>query len=75
MYLRITEARKQKSATTALGSSHNNTMIPHSRPVKDLACATTDYDYYTPGEESMELSEQSRLDGSQSEDMIFGDLE
>ena len=64
MYLRITEARKNKPAPT---------MIPHQNH-PESALPTDDYDYFTPGDESFEESDNI-LDHSQSEEMIFGDLE
>jgi hypothetical protein len=78
MYLRITEARKYKSTTTSTScTSSSSTMIPHSR--RTAEDNTDDYDYYTPaGEESSSMDRETsehRLDVSQSEDMIFGDLE
>lgn len=63
MYLRITEARKNKP-------SSSSTMIPHGREV------STDYDYYTPEDALEDPDHHPPADVSQSaEDMIFGDLE
>ena len=64
MYLRITEARKNKPIAPA------NTMIPHQhkRPTQ-----SDGYDYFTPTDERFD--EPDIIDLSQSEDMIFGDLE
>lgn len=64
MYLRITEARKNKPVAPA-----NNTMIPHHQHHK----SKDDYDYFTPGEDTFD--EPDVVDVSQSEEMIFGDLE
>lgn len=65
MYIRIMEARKNRPTP--------NTMIPHQQQFKPLH-ANDDYDYFTPGDESTD-DPNLLLDASQSEEMIFGDLE
>ena len=62
MYLRITEARKNKPTTST-------TMIPHHKP----PAQSDDYDYFTPADDRFD--EPEIVDLSQSEEMIFGDLE
>ena len=66
MYIRITEARKNKPQPT---------MIPHQQQQHlPLRSAKDDYDHFITGVEPMD-SPDHPADASQSEEMIFGDLE
>lgn len=67
MYFRIMEARKSRPIPT---------MIPHQQELhpRPFHAARTDYDYSTPREEVLDDSDKL-IDESQTEDMIFGDLE
>ena len=67
MYIRITEARKNKPAPT---------MIPHHHSTQPLPLSKNDgYDYFIKGDESLHDEHDTAVDVSQSEEMIFGDLE